>query len=164
MHWCVLKWNTAKLNKTPKGYTLILELLKYADNDSKLHLDLSVEKKKGLLIRHKWSAVNYSFAMRYRAIGKLLLALLICCPKMVKTNLFCVQIRIWEIGTKFTAKFLDVRSGDAVNKPILPFKQDQVDRYEWCNQQISIYCFNWYNFDSVFGQFLVYLTLSADCG
>ena len=43
---------------------------------------------------HLGSTVNYSFAKHYRAIGKLLLALLICCPKMVKSSLFCVESNI----------------------------------------------------------------------
>lgn len=91
---------------------------------------------------------NYSFAnYALWVIGRLLLAwllVLLCWPKMIIRSLFCVQARIWEIGTKFTTKVWYVQSGDAGNKPILPFKQDQVDRYEQCDWQISIH----------FGQFL----------
>ena len=53
--------------------------------------------------------------MYYRAIGKLLLALLVSCPKMVKTSLFCVKARLQEIDANFTAKFWYVQSGDAVH-------------------------------------------------
>ena len=53
--------------------------------------------------------------------------------------------------------------GRWVNKLILPFKQNQVGRYERCDQHVSIYCFRLEKFDSVFSQFLVYLILSADC-
>ena len=34
-----------------------------------------------------------------------------------------------------------VFSEDGLNKLILLFKQNQVDRYEQCDQHVSIYCF-----------------------
>ena len=84
---------------------------------------------------------------------------------------------IWPVGS-FTCKMLK-RShfvykqgykkwvfqylwlGDGLNKLILPFKQNQVDRYEWCDWHVSIHCFDWKSFDSVFSQFLVYSTMLA---
>ena len=35
------------------------------------------------------------------------------------------------MGTKFTTKFWYMGSGGGVKKPILQFKEDQGDRYEW---------------------------------
>ena len=37
--------------------------------------------------------------------------------------------------------FWYLRSEDGLNKLILLFKQNQVDRYEQCDQHVSIYCF-----------------------
>ena len=46
------------------------------------------------MLSGQYEVFNYSFAMHYRAIGKLVLALCICCPKMVKSSLFCVKTKI----------------------------------------------------------------------
>ena len=51
------------------------------------------------------------------------------------------------MGTKFTDKYRYVRSGDRVKKAILPFKEDQGDRYERYDlvQSTDFYLlfFNW---------------------
>ena len=50
-------------------------------------------------------------------------------------------------------KFWYLRSGDGLNKLILPFKQNQVDMYGRCDRQVSIYCFRlekfWLCFQSI---------------
>ena len=83
--------------------------------------------------------------MHYRAILKLLLALCICCPKMVKSEAYFVQKQSYEKWVRnLLLNFgIYMQSGDGVKKPILQFKEDQRDRYEHYriryNRQISIY-------------------------
>ena len=50
-------------------------------------------------------------------------------------NRYSNAIDIWQVWT-----------GNELNKPILPLKLDQVNRYEWYNRQTSLYCFQLYAF------------------
>ena len=81
--------------------------------------------------------------MYYRVIGKTTFSFAYLC-------LFWVKTKIWELGSKFITKCWYVQSGDGVKKPLLPFKEDQGDTYEWYNGKISISFFQLEKFSTLF--------------
>ena len=87
----------------------------------------------------KYVIVYYSFAFDYKGIEKL--------PLRIKQADLSVQKKYtkgkWQIENRHN-NAIDVwyvSTGNGLNKPILPFKLNQVKRYQWYNREMSIYCF-----------------------